>query len=285
MGVVYLVTNTVNGKAYVGKTQKTMEYRQKGHFKDARSEGKLPFHRALRKYGAKAFTWEVLNTSDRLFILNDLEASWIVLLRTKVPNGYNLTEGGEGITGYRFHLTKEARKKISASRTGKRTGPLSLEQRAKISMSLRGHNLTWGSKISAAKMGHIVSVETREKIRAALLGRKTPPDIVEKMRAALIGHKGCHHTPESRAKISAAGWGRQCSKETREKLKGRPAWNKGRHWTAEVRAKMSASKTGKPLSKEHREKLKGRPAWNKGKPWSEEARMKMSLAAKNRRRV
>lgn len=37
--VIYCVTNTVNGKKYVGKTSHTLAFRMKGHVYDALSKG------------------------------------------------------------------------------------------------------------------------------------------------------------------------------------------------------------------------------------------------------
>jgi very-short-patch-repair endonuclease len=65
----------------------------------------------------------------------------------------------------------------------------------------RKHTPEAKAKISASKMGHAVSAETRAKISAAHKGRP--------------GHK---HTADAKAKISAAKIGHSVSQETREKI-------------------------------------------------------------------
>lgn len=48
--VIYCVTNTVNGKKYVGKTSHTLAFRMKGHVYDALSKGsKIRFPRCYQK--------------------------------------------------------------------------------------------------------------------------------------------------------------------------------------------------------------------------------------------
>ena len=52
-GVVYLITNTVNGKVYVGQTINGLSKRWKGHKNDVRNGSQNPLHRAIRKYGER----------------------------------------------------------------------------------------------------------------------------------------------------------------------------------------------------------------------------------------
>ena len=56
---IYLATNRVNGKPYVGKTEKTLETRWKWHLNSARKGGPNLIHRALRTYGDDAFSGEL----------------------------------------------------------------------------------------------------------------------------------------------------------------------------------------------------------------------------------
>ena len=50
-GVVYLITNTVNGKVYVGQTINGLSKRWKGHKNDVRKGSQNPLHRAIRCTG------------------------------------------------------------------------------------------------------------------------------------------------------------------------------------------------------------------------------------------
>ena len=59
MGYIYKITNTVNGKSYVGKTEKTIQERWKGHLNNIKKyKDKLPLYRALDKYGKENFIIE-----------------------------------------------------------------------------------------------------------------------------------------------------------------------------------------------------------------------------------
>ena len=59
--VIYKVTNSINGKVYVGKTY-NFEKRKREHIYDI--EDNLPFHRALKKYGIYNFVWEIIDTAE-----------------------------------------------------------------------------------------------------------------------------------------------------------------------------------------------------------------------------
>ena len=57
IGTVYKVTNTVNGKIYVGKTTRTTEQRLRQHIKCAPWNVKtMRLARAILKYGGELFT-------------------------------------------------------------------------------------------------------------------------------------------------------------------------------------------------------------------------------------
>ena len=45
-GIIYKITNTINGKVYIGKTLETMEKRWKEHQKDSMRFTDRPLYRA-----------------------------------------------------------------------------------------------------------------------------------------------------------------------------------------------------------------------------------------------
>ena len=94
MAYIYQITNTVNGKIYIGKTESTIEERFKEHCKDAfsRNNEKRPLYAAMRKYGIHNFQVELIEETDRL---NEREVYWIEQKRS-FKNGYNATIGGDG---------------------------------------------------------------------------------------------------------------------------------------------------------------------------------------------
>ena len=100
MGCVYVWTNKVNGKQYVGMSMRPIE-RQRDHIASIRSgKGGYAFHRAVRKHGLDAFTYEeVFLSEDRAELaareIEEIARRGTFKDRTK---GYNLTPGGEGAT-------------------------------------------------------------------------------------------------------------------------------------------------------------------------------------------
>src|SRR5712664_398748 len=101
---LYLVTNTIDGTMYVGKTTKTIEQRWLKHLSDARRGAATHMHRAIRKYGVENFVIDPLVLTEPDFTdeqsLNDGERLMIRLLRINCRL-YNLTDGGEGMSGFR----------------------------------------------------------------------------------------------------------------------------------------------------------------------------------------
>ncbi len=97
MGFIYKITNKVNGKIYVGQTTHPVRKRWLGHLSHARTNHEKScthLHRAIRKYGAKNFTCEVLQEIDNSF-LDEFEKFWIQSYDS-AHKGYNITLGGEG---------------------------------------------------------------------------------------------------------------------------------------------------------------------------------------------
>lgn len=94
MAYIYQITNDVNGKIYIGKTEFSIEKRFKEHCADAfrdRNE-KRPLYAAMRKYGIEHFHIELLEETDNP---NERETYWIEQ-KHSFKHGYNATMGGDG---------------------------------------------------------------------------------------------------------------------------------------------------------------------------------------------
>jgi len=98
-GYIYLITNLVNGKKYVGCTTSTVEQRWVRHLSQVRSKRKFALHRAINQYGPHNFSVETLETVyGSLEDLFAAEVSQIHSSKCLAPIGYNLTVGGDGIS-------------------------------------------------------------------------------------------------------------------------------------------------------------------------------------------
>lgn len=98
-GYIYKITNTINGKVYIGQTKQTIEQRfiqHKSHARTGQSNHKLA--RALRKYGDENFTIELVEVCD-YEMLNERERYWINIFNS-IENGYNILLGGQDISCY-----------------------------------------------------------------------------------------------------------------------------------------------------------------------------------------
>lgn len=94
MAYIYQITNDINQKIYIGKTENSIEKRFKEHCKDAfkdRNENR-PLYRAMRKYGIEHFHIELLEETNEP---EEREKYWIEQ-KGSFKYGYNATLGGDG---------------------------------------------------------------------------------------------------------------------------------------------------------------------------------------------
>lgn len=115
---VYIHRNKINNKAYIGITSQTPEIRW-GHNGYRYKEDQQIFYRAIQKYGWDNFEhtiWAENLTEDSA---KHIEKILIALFKTnctiyKNPErGYNMTNGGDGMSGFVF--SEESRRKMSES--------------------------------------------------------------------------------------------------------------------------------------------------------------------------
>lgn len=94
MAYIYQITNDVNQKIYIGKTENSIEKRFKEHCWDAFRERneKRPLYNAMRKYGVEHFHIELIEETNNP---EEREVYWIEK-KQSFKNGYNATIGGDG---------------------------------------------------------------------------------------------------------------------------------------------------------------------------------------------
>ena len=91
---IYVITNNVNGKQYVGLTTKSIEERFQKHKYTALSGGGYYLHNAMRKYGVENFSLQYVCSAQNIEELKEKEIAYIAKFNT-FHEGYNLTKGGD----------------------------------------------------------------------------------------------------------------------------------------------------------------------------------------------
>lgn len=85
--MIYIITNTITGDQYIGKTEKTVEKRWEKHCYNAQAGQDTYLYRAMRKYGIEAFTIK--------FLCDGLDEEEVTMIASLKPK-YNMTRGGTG---------------------------------------------------------------------------------------------------------------------------------------------------------------------------------------------
>jgi group I intron endonuclease len=165
--LVYLARNRLNGKGYVGVTTRTLEKRRQEHRYCAQADNERAFYRAIRKYTYEQIEWEVLAETDDTVQLLELERKFIAELRTFGSGGYNMTEGGEGMNGYR--ATKETRLKQRLAKLGKKDTDETRQKKSRYSKNRTPEHL---KHLSESQVGKVIPYDQREQISQTLTGRR-----------------------------------------------------------------------------------------------------------------
>lgn len=99
-GYIYLITNNITNRCYVGQTMRPVNERWENHIDSAlngQTKNNNSLAAAILKYGVSAFNVKTIDHANSVDELNSLERYWIKKLKTKFPTGYNLNRGGSGL--------------------------------------------------------------------------------------------------------------------------------------------------------------------------------------------
>lgn len=104
--IIYIITNSVNSKVYIGQTIQSLKNRWQGHCRKGFSESEKNMHikRAINKYGKENFQIKELERC-KVTELDEREVYYISLY-DPYNKGYNSTKGGKSGTK-RLKLNKE----------------------------------------------------------------------------------------------------------------------------------------------------------------------------------
>lgn len=134
VGQLYKVTSP-SGKSYVGITSLDTDRRWKKHVStalgpDPEGRGCPALNRAIQKYGPQSFQVKALVIAEWDY-LAELEPKAIAAYGTKAPNGYNLSDGGDGVPGVvltektKHRMSEAAKKRRHSAETKKKIGDAS----------------------------------------------------------------------------------------------------------------------------------------------------------------
>ena len=223
VGYIYLITDTTNGMKYTGKHHYHIEGQLDPNYHGSGVIIKNIYRKrpeTLKEEYIKTCYSEEEMCSDEQYYINFYDTLW--------PNGYNLTEGGDGVLP-----SEESRRKMSESHKGKvppnKGIPMSEEQKKKLSEINKGkvppnkgkhHTEESKKKMSESHKGlqtgekhpfffFFLSEETKKKLSDSLMGLQA---------ADTHPMFGKHHTEESKKKISEKQKGKKLSEETRRKM-------------------------------------------------------------------
>lgn len=178
IGIIYKITNFVNGKSYIGQTWQNLQKRFNDHINKKSHCVKLS--NAINKYGKNNFGIVDIIYCDNQQEMNFLENFYIIQFDT-IKNDYNLREGRAN-----GKLSEESKIKMSKSHIGKK-----LSDQTK-------------NKLSQIHKGKIISKETRNKISIANSGKKYGPQSEDVRLKKSIALKNRKLSDDTKKKSSSA---------------------------------------------------------------------------------
>jgi hypothetical protein len=190
-GIIYVTQNLLNGKIYIGiHTKGRSSYLGSGKY----------LQRAIKKYGQEHFRRIDIDEFNSIEEGCCKERFWICELNSKVPNGYNLNDGGEG----QFNPCQEVRDRMSEGNKGDKSPMRRPEVAAKHSRALMGkpsgmkdkhHNNETKIRMSIVHKGKFHRKETKDKLSELNKGKYNPMF-------------GKHHSDKTKTKMSKSQMGK-----------------------------------------------------------------------------
>jgi group I intron endonuclease len=232
---IYRITNTTNGKVYIGSTVDfAMRWSLHRSELNKGTHPNIYLRRAWAKYGADAFIFEIVEEVEPDALL-EREQFYLDQL-FEAGNHYNVLPAAYSHLGAK--RTLESRARLSAAAKTKKA---SLEALNTFRPNLKGRKLSdeTRARMSEALRKRWANPEQREKLTKAVTGRKIPPEAVARSAAKRRGYK---HTEEAKAQMSKTRKGRKMSDEQRANIS---AALKGRTLTEEHKAKIGATNKAK----------------------------------------
>lgn len=191
-GVIYKITNMINGKCYIGQTVVGFDRRYSGGLENTHNEH---LKKSIQKYGIENF--EIIKMFDVAFSKVELdikETMYIDFFDSINPNkGYNKSTGGANPLPSEESKLKRSKTLMGHKVSDKTKQKLSEKAKLRIgennSFYGKQHSDETKQKISDANKGRKWSEESKIQMSKNRKGRKSPMD-------------GKHHSEETKRKIS-----------------------------------------------------------------------------------
>ena len=180
MGYIYKITNTVNGKCYIGVTTETNPNRRWTNHKSHNRQGNgCPFlMKAFKKYGEESFKFEVLIICFDEDVFK-FEPYYIKKYNTLSPNGYNVATGGKTNQTFLGKTHSEETRKILSENAKKQNEDPEVRERARrVAIEFnKTHDIgdlmkkseKWQKALAEGRIGgHAKTAEGRKNISEAL---------------------------------------------------------------------------------------------------------------------
>lgn len=194
--IIYKIVNNINGKTYIGLTKKALSQRIANHIKSNKSY----VQKALNKYGLDSFTVTVIDYAEDAQVIKEKEKYWIDKLNCKWPNGYNLTDGGDGLVG----ATEVTLKKMRESHIGQ--------------VCWNKGGVGWNKGLTKENNSSMASASAKKKGRPAHNKGKPNPGASLANKGKVSPYKGRKSSEETKAKQRLAAKNRPPqSEETKRK--------------------------------------------------------------------
>jgi GIY-YIG catalytic domain len=183
LSFIYLITNKLNGKRYIGKTQRALAARFKEHCINNEKRSRSLIARAIKKYGESNFEVTPIHislTKDAL----QIESFYIDKLDTLAPNGYNLISHHSVIKV--SNSTKTLMSQSSLGRTAWNKG----RKGAQIAWNVGQLNGKWSKPILVTNINTGITTEYPSSAEAVRTLGLNSGHVTQCCKGKLAHHKG-----------------------------------------------------------------------------------------------
>jgi group I intron endonuclease len=183
MILIYKITNSVNGKVYIGLTTTSLKKRMSNHVRHSRKiKPNQRIHQAIAKHGKENFLIEQIDFSKTEQEANDREIYWIEHYNsTQYEKGYNMSKGGSGskkVQAHRDSMTEQQKKDMTKNANLSKTGMKESAESKKLKSDAQNKiwsNITKEKRLERGQKSKAgVSKENKIKQISVLLNSVSP---------------------------------------------------------------------------------------------------------------